>query len=935
MSNQAIRDKDKSKTQDELREKYGLPIWILDKQWIVDKVYSNNRFDIAISTLNISYTENKQLIGFNDAEKLSDLAVVEKQIDDFDFSINSGYQFVEDCLYAAILSRELEKPQFEVYGRFERAKRVAEEFGVNQQVIRTTYQHAWTAYWWFNDFKLANKLYDELETLTINSNQVWDLEKLCNLFTVLQAATHTECLTFNEAKLDSRYSAMLNKLSTIANDKSRPNASTAAKFHMLLLELSKAFMNNKSLSNIFYEFELLLDATHNLIDVPIDPLIKIIKELNNFIEDSNFDNLFEKIIAISSAQLSNEEKGKLLIQKGLRKLQSNNEHEAIRLFARAISHLLQYEHRHDFIQAQALIASTYESMGLFWAARGCYAIAVHQINKDFDEHGTMHQVMTSLLSHLVWIEIRLGRVPCALMWLSLKNIIESHILEIVPDQKSNNNELIDTVLGILILKTKYTDLDKLSFLPDLLDRFGLFMPEFAALYALGHDKEIKTEFKFEDDLCEFCTSWLNQPANTELPKYSVWNADKRISISSLVLGVKFNFDLPNNKELLLFAESILSAIECFLTTGMAHKWFPIQANVNCIVKTDSTLSSIYYKEVEGDCGEIAIHISVRPDILCLLQDTKAHKDIFELVIKIICEAVIYQDDDSMKAMIEEDLALDRMNHLINLPTILDNILGSQLRYSINQWKAYESDRKFELMRDRPWSKDLYHSNTTFNTDTSEIEHKDSISYLQAKHNKISSTSIINVRLWDKAKWFGTLYAFTPYSPIQILGLGFRNVTEGLKIFNGWKKRLGNIDTNEEINISIITGIDKNNPHHYKVMVSPDLDILGNENSKLLICVNRFHTMTPNNSINLDNFKKYLLRGLGYLLIPAQYSENSPPEMAEQKYWIKKNKIRIIEAWKIGRHDIEASAINATDNPIIPENVANPPVFEILRKRSKA
>ena len=91
-------------------------------------------------------------------------------------------------------------------------------------------------------------------------------------------------------------------------------------------------------------------------------------------------------------------------------------------------------------------------------------------------------------------------------------------------------------------------------------------------------------------------------------------------------------------------------------------------------------------------------------------------------------------------------------------------------------------------------------------------------------------------------------------------------------------------------------------------------------------------MEPDNSINLDNFKKHLSRGFGYFLVPATFnSKNSQPEIADEKYWIKKNNIKIIEAWKIGENDIELMAISVDDTPIIPFDVVNAPVIAALKK----
>ena len=48
--------------------------------------------------------------------------------------------------------------------------------------------------------------------------------------------------------------------------------------------------------------------------------------------------------------------------------------------------------------------------------------------------------------------------------------------------------------------------------------------------------------------------------------------------------------------------------------------------------------------------------------------------------------------------------------------------------------------------------------------------------------------------------------------------------------------------------------------------------------------------------------------------------------------IRKSHINVIEAWSIGPNDIEMMAIREDDDPIIPEDVENPPIIDAMRRK---
>ena len=83
ISNQYIRDKDRAAIEDELREKYGFDIRVLDRTWILDKVFQNRREILAAESLKIDIPRD-QLVkkGSLDTAKEEQLENIEAKIND-------------------------------------------------------------------------------------------------------------------------------------------------------------------------------------------------------------------------------------------------------------------------------------------------------------------------------------------------------------------------------------------------------------------------------------------------------------------------------------------------------------------------------------------------------------------------------------------------------------------------------------------------------------------------------------------------------------------------------------------------------------------------------------------------------------------------------------------------------------------------------------
>jgi hypothetical protein len=162
-----------------------------------------------------------------------------------------------------------------------------------------------------------------------------------------------------------------------------------------------------------------------------------------------------------------------------------------------------------------------------------------------------------------------------------------------------------------------------------------------------------------------------------------------------------------------------------------------------------------------------------------------------------------------------------------------------------------------------------------------------------------------------------------------LDLLFKNELAAKRIFQDLIKQVGNSDKGNRIKISIITKFSKKNPYHYKVIVGENISIESDDNT--LQMISRIQEMTPSNGENLARFQKEYKKENSYVLSfgvlkgDKQYKPESSIDLGIFKFDLIEK-----EAWKIGLNDPDRVAISQEDDPIIPDNVNNAPVLEILK-----
>ena len=203
ITNQAARDKTRANIEDELSEKHQIPVTILDKTWILDRVFTNRHEKLAIDILRMgSGLEEVWDIGPSDFQR-------DRYMKDLELSISTAmaedqitFRTVNECLDVAILARENEIPRHKVEGLFCRAIRVADKYGTTTHKIRATYQFAWTTFFWYGDLKSFVELFEEAEKLILKQRDIVTVELLVNLLSLLRSAE--KMTTSTELDLQSK-----------------------------------------------------------------------------------------------------------------------------------------------------------------------------------------------------------------------------------------------------------------------------------------------------------------------------------------------------------------------------------------------------------------------------------------------------------------------------------------------------------------------------------------------------------------------------------------------------------------------------------------------------------------------------------------------------------------------------------------------------------
>ncbi|KGG86694.1 hypothetical protein, partial [Comamonas thiooxydans] len=756
ISNQAIRDKARAETEDALTAKHGVQVRILDRSWIVEQVVQHRRWDIVAETLQFELTRKVvSTPGPLDAGRLRDLEILDRSIEAA-AALPVTFQLIEESLQSALLARRLDRPRHEIDGRFVRAERLAKRIR-SPQLQRVWYQMAWTAIWWFEDIDEAVRIYDLVAAEALTSDWIWDVDDLLNLWLALQSAGALD---------ETRTRALHEALQRHALDTSKETSSLWARTQLLQMELIAKARARGDLQPTLSAMRQVLSEVRRQIEFPTELVVRIVRELANFIGDSpGYDELLDTVIDIERERSGNRVAGELQLQRGLQKLERKKVYDAIDDLAKSQFLLAQDDSRNEFIAALYGTGLAYESAGLLYAARANFVSALDRCLYSWFKERAVDRRALPLLKKLAWVELQLGRVPYVLAWVKwfapirvALSLNDTEVRELGEEASA-----IDRVLGILILRTSHDEWASLKRLPDVLSSLGLEMSRAAALFMLGHEEKVHEEYgTFDENLDQFASQWVAAPAADDLPKQPAWHMGTT-TMNTVILGCQIEVRVRGGVISALLGEIIVSFLEAFYSTAVhSMKLLSPREQFGIEVRQSDTAKAPFtHRHVEDDCGETSLIVTHPVSSATDFVGVGFEMAMMELFARIVVELQLNVEREHFERMFSKHRAQDRAYQAARSIISVSSILGDIPAGRAEDWLQDEKHGQYPLVRKSAWRPVTLPiaaaapSITKRASLSEEVPPEHLFGADAVLHREVAVISPIVLPLWDRARWKGT------------------------------------------------------------------------------------------------------------------------------------------------------------------------------------
>ena len=946
ITNQFVPAKKSAEVQDELTKRHGIPVTILDRTWLLDRVFGHESMDIAVEELGIGkgLEKHSRKRGPTDIAREAELAELEKKIGDGTQYQEHSSVLAEDARRAAILSRSLELAEIEVNGRFDRAVRLAREFGNRKLELSATYDWAWTSHFWYEDHVRTSELYEEVESLAITSDDANDLELLNNLLSLIRVSVQSGCLDTSKGKLNSRTKYLKEALSNLAVEKNRPNNALHAEAILLMARVSEKGVAHRDdpLINIWVEFTDVIKRADGLGTFPFTTIAEALIQIGEFIADSKeFDILFETITNALATRSSEGEAATKNVQRAYQKLAKKLPYDAIRYFGRAVALLVKEEYEEDLLDALVGISFAFEQVGLHWAARNFALAATSSQFYRFKKSGSLSAVRPSILARYFDTELMLGRIPQVLSAHELELIVRSSQSQTEGEIRllGHTQQLHMMQVGALLLRTKFSELEQARQLPETLNRLALPMSRAALLFLMGHEKTLREENSIPDSetgesVSLFFKDMYNYGEQLSLPCPDFCLKEK-VTLTSNVLGCRIELECENNLISLGIGEALLGSLEAMLATSLDHLIFPQLDTLKILVGTYDQIGAkpvLQFEEVGGvSIGKIThkkdMKYSTKEDNFLFTSWLK------DSVLDIFLRFAMPQDVEKwLNDVFQEERGLDRSLTFSNIPMMLENLHGDRTHLSVADW-IDPSDKLYEVLRTEPLLFEQQDSQASKDSKREVEAPTDGVFNSNRKHSKIKLVSPIDAQKWDKAGWNGTIFFWSPPNDSDappVIGLAFENKKKAREIFSGWRTRFGEDDIKGDLQITIVRGIAADNPAAYAVMVGANPDNVPVTKDNVFGFISRINRMYPTSTYNLDAFLADYARHNKFVLIPAHLPNKRHPPQPMFDLPVGQHNLRIVNAWEIAPSDMAASTLTLDELPFIPHDQKDAPVLETIK-----
>lgn len=930
----------RSDLEDELSKETGMDVRILDVTWILDQVFTHGYEKMAIDALSIDVDWRREVtVGPNDYSKSQRLKELEEYIKNETNPSDISHHQLDNLLEIAVLSKELEKPIIETQGLFERSIKAAERFGTAYHQFDAHYQYAWAAYWWFEDMALFGEqiaLCFQIAKKIDQAGQWRDTVSLIGLY-----ASHTRrAKTESTLDIDSIIKQTKEELSNLASKDERPSNSLLARASLELLNLQSS-QDAEQAASVFTSLQSIVKEGERLVGFPFNEIYDLVTELDDaFGGLEAYETLLDYLTESASTREGETRGARLWLKRGARRLESNAPYQAIKLIGKSLTSLYKKEAKKDLYAALNILSSSYMKVDLLWASRANLLLASSIVTDDFWKSGDLVAAQAYTYIRLARAELQLGRVNYALSWWHLALVTASQFEEEIISEKEYYS--FDAFLSQSLLNISLEQLQQFKKLPDLLENYQLLVSRSMLLYALGHEELVEKEYELSLDKEYIDYLVMVRDLDLGSPTPEIFNfSDRYGNLSTSVMGCEINISFPIRTPLVELAESILSVIEGFFSTNIIDRVIAIEPRLDIEVSADDDDEISISHETNSSGSTLVMEVvcsSFTPDMLNISGQQITQKWLQNFILEVFTYLMRPMNiEETLESMIGEDRAIERSVSFGSCFVGLQNVMGNDAVKDIKNLLNQDSLKSYDIFRSENWDSNFPKAEEPSKAIT-EFKPGDGdapeglINHETLSHRNIKVQQIIKTRLWDRTVWKGIGFAMYPDGTPEMTLL-YKDESAAEAIFSDLKKSLGKEDKANRLRISIIRNIDRKNPAHYRTCISENI-AFSNAQTVQLAC--RLQTMTPNTKDSIEGFLKAYSRAGKYIVSHAPIKNGRMLEPSiKNRSRIMKFDLNIMEAWKIGRNDLEMMTIQEDDDPLIPDGVSNPPVLEVLKwKKSR-
>lgn len=912
VTSRLARAKDRARIEDELSRQYGFQVTILDRAWIIEQVIGGERKDLAFNYLRIGQEVPAGRLGPEDYSRTHQLEDIEKALADPENFVGAERQRAMDALVAAKTSRNLERPRVETEGRFMRAIRLAKADGTYRQHLEAEFEWLWSAFWYFDDVVTFNSGYDAFETLTFKTDHAKNVGLLCSLAQNLFNAVIHGLMTKEEAHLSPRIGRLKVHLQAMAADADRPNNALEARTSLLILELNQTQIDEEpvALSAFWPRFAQVLRDAEGMGEFDVSTVLRLIDALGaKAREDQAYADLVDQT-AEFVARRTGEAQGALVLLRRAQQLDLDQAFEIIRLLGKAAPKLIKKEYAAELISAQRLLGLAYKTVGLFWASRASFVFANASMAIEAEEDTSLTPDLAPSLVMLAMAALDLGHLPQFLEAMSaLRACVALHPVadKTFKDLRDRVSEL-DMMLTTWIANFDQAQLAACQRLPDVLERLELFQSRSALMYALGYLQELRAD------------GWIpseetDQGVQEHFAIAAAISSKRRSGVGLIandpgpgryttrVLGIRIDVDFDASQASILAAEATIASIEALFATLLDVKVAPhVERFVVSVREVEGVEAPDFTFDVETMSAQLRWPRRLEPAGL-LIQRT-AIGTFTTLAATIYAATCMGENlERALARLADEDAAADRIAMIALNGNSHGRVFGRKVA-RLGDWTTLEV-ADYPARPDRP---SITPAARPQRSKASQPGAPNGLTKTVKRHTDMAVRSVIDIHLWDKAKWRGAAYIDAGPTVPPAIALPFVDDAAGRKIFQRWRDRFGEVDAEDALFVAIIRNLPGEPPPHYRVMISARLDGPdADEPSEALALSSRSNLMTPKDNENLDRFLRRFEADGCYLLMPASISAQS--EFTPQ--WdlaILKRRLSVKSARDLGPNDLETMAL---------------------------